>query len=538
MNNDDPIDLYPSVIGNQYPMINPNPNVIYAPMSATIESLIITDSGSYNDQVIRPHVTTPNQDSLNMFVNNVQSAISRGSAITPVLLGSNLGNIVSPSTGAENSLEIPNGWSTPRLRFFLKVRITTGMSNPKVAYFQGYSEYSDLSLNGSIDPNMTFFINSFTVIEESNIMTPNGACVMPKVVESSNILPPSMNAGSPFTPKNIPSYNQITGESNIYNAVNPLVNYIRPNDIFSSIQVSHLSDTLGGATYDVRSNPNSFVKSWRSNSNTGSYMSRIINNYVANTRDIRARVDIGAYDDMSTVLEQSINSPEEDSLTDNAFFRMLSKANGASFKAVTHFSLNTLMQMDPDLPHKLRYVKPAGQLMSSLPRAGETEYWTGQTREVMAATMIVNSLSSILFDNMISKVSLVSTNLTVDGSILTTFSEALSLTGLDVSQYLPIITYRLEKEILSTISFNNQDFFKVILDMDLFGFTKISISLSNGPLVPFTTPTFADSLFSPVITSQPALKNNLVKDIEYALDAVTSSISRPLHPSTNTQYDF
>jgi hypothetical protein len=77
--------------------------------------------------------------------------------------------------------------------------------------------------------------------------------------------------------------------------------------------------------------------------------------------------------------------------------------------------------------------------------------------------------------------------------------------------------------------------------MDLFGFTNIQISLSGGPMVPFTAPTFADSLFSPVTTYNPMIKNQLVKDMEYTLDAVSSSIpiSTQYISSDNTKiYNF
>jgi hypothetical protein len=521
MDNDYPIETYPTITQGQ--------KLTYTPISVLIESLIITEGGSYNEQVIRPHTSTPNGDALNSFVNNIQSVMSKQCKITPVLLGSSIGNIITPSTAAESSIPIPNGWSTRRLRFILKVRMNSPMSNPRLGYFQGYTEYSDPSMSGQLDPNMQFFINSYVIVEESTVNTPNGVFMMPRLIESSNILPPSGNIPGPFQ------------SPNPYMEPSRHLTYMRPNDVFSSIQVSHLREKLNGSVYDHRADVNTYVKSWKSNNNVGSYMSGILNNYIQNSIANRVSNNGQGYDGESTILEQSFNPAEDTSLTDNPFFRELAKAHGASFRAVTNFSLKTLIDIDKDLQHKIRYVRPTSTMLANVPQAGNSEYWTGQTREVVSATLIMNSLSSIMFETMISNVSLVSTNMTFDNQMQTTVTSALSLTGVDATPYLQALIIRLEKEILSTITFNNQDPYKVIIDMDLFGFTNIQISLSGGPMVPFTAPTFADSLFSPVTTFNPMIKNQLVNDMEYTLDAISSSIpiSTQYISSDNTKiYNF
>lgn len=519
MDNDSPIEMYPV---SQNLLSNINKMQTYTPIQAMIESFIITDAGSYNEQVIRPHTTSSSSDILNQFVQNVQGAIGRQSKITPTLLSSNLGNIILPSTVAERSISIPNGWQTNRLRFFLKVRMNSPMSNARIGYFQGYTEFSDLSMTGLFDPNMVFYINSFAIVEESTIATPNGNYVMPRLIESTNILPPTVNMPGPYT------------SPNPYSDPNSHLLYIRPNDVFSSIQVSHINDAAGGQTYDFRTDPNTYIRSYKSNNNPGAYMSNIVNNYVENTIINRSHPANYEFDGVATILDQCINTNEEAPLTDNPFLRELAKAHGASFRAVTHFNLKMLSELDKDLQHKIKYVKPTQTMLANIPQAGNSEYWTSQTREVIAATLIMNSLSSILFENMLSNISLVSTNMTVDRTVNTSLISALSLTGLDASQFIQAITLRLEREVMNVITFNNQDSFKLSLEMDLFGFTNITLSLSGGPSVPFTAPTFADSLYSPVSTFNPLVKNNLVKDLDFALDAVSSNISTPMRSAATS----
>ncbi len=500
MDNDYPIDSYvptqPMVPGNIV-----NMQSIRA-AQVTIESLIIMDTGTFNTPVIRPYVTNVRNDNMEPLINSI-NRVSQNGNVLPATIAGTTSDFLTVSTQGETPLAIPNSWNTNRLRFILIVKIEGRLSSTRRAYFQGYTEYSDSSMTGLLDPKMKFIINSFTVIEQSDIMTPVGNQVFSRVVESSNILMP-----------NFSEFNNIP------------ISYIRPNDVFQGIQTNHIPEIQNSTIFDTRSESTIHSKSFKSNNNNLSYLSKIFDNYLVNSRMTDRP---GLSDNYTSILDSALDKFEGAPLTENPFLRMLSGAYGASLRAVTDFSLEILNQIDPMLQHKVKYIAPQGQLKSTLPTVNSGEYWHTQTRETLAATIILNSISAMMFELMISKVKLVSTNFAVNGQMTTNFYSAMSLTGMDVSPYLQQLKDRIERELMYDLTFMNQDSYQLMVEIDLFGSSSIQIGFGGQPMVPYIQPTFADSLFSPVITSNQNIKNNLVNDFEYMLNAVTSD--RPIGSS-------
>jgi len=503
MDNDSPIDLYRESNGSVWKM----------PVSAQIQSLTVIDTGTYMPQMRRPFVTNGNANVVGNFLENIGGAIQNNSSITPFTIAQSGNNLLSVSTQAEPSVPIPNGWNSNRLRFILAVKIQGQLSNNRIAYFQGYTEFADNSFSGLIDPNATFFINSFVVIDDISMPTPAGMVSSPRVIESSNILPwvpPSApNAMAIYQPTSVPS-------SLMPNIRSSAVEYMRPNDVFMAIQTGHTAAMANSTlVYDTRA-PLGETKSFKQNHGKSQYLSSLVDNYV---NSLRVHERGGAFDTRATVLENSLNRQEGAPLKDNAFIRMLSKAQGSNYNAVTHFTLNVLADMDPDLPKKVRYIRQGNTVNTS---SHNSENWGSQSRECIAATIIFQSLSSMMLDLMISEIYITSTNMTLDGKMVSRVVNSLSITGADISQQLNLLLLRFEKEIMYDITFGNQDIYSLNVHVDLLGASKIELSLSGGPTVPFTQASFADSLYAPVVTSNPQIKQNLVGDMEFILDSVSN----------------
>ncbi len=503
MDNDMPIDL--SREGN-------NP-VWRMPVSAQIQSLTVIDTGTYMPQMRRPFVTNGDANVVGSFLENIGGAIQNNSSITPFTIAQSGNNLLGVSTQAEPSVPIPNGWSSNRLRFILAVKIQGQLSNDRVAYFQGYTEFADNSFSGLIDPNATFFINSFVVIDDISVPTPAGMMSSPRVIESTNILPWM----SPSTPNSMAIYQPTSVPSSLMpNIRSSAVEYMRPNDVFMAIQTGHTADMANSTlVYDTRA-PLGETKSFKQNHGKSQYLSSLVENYVSS---LRVHERGGAFDTRATILENSLNRQEGAPLKDNAFIRMLSKAQGSNYNAVTHFTINLLADMDPDLPKKVRYIRQGNAVSTS---SHNSENWGSQSRECIAATIILQSLSSMMLDLMISEVYITSTNMTLDGKTVSRVVNSLSITGADISQQLNLLLLRFEKEIMYDITFGNQDIYSLNVHVDLLGASKIELSLSGGPMVPFTQASFADSLYAPVVTANPQIKQNLVGDMEFILDSVSN----------------
>jgi hypothetical protein len=128
----------------------------------TLVRLLIQDTGTYNQQVSRPYQAKTLGSALDDLSNRISSATRADptARINGNLIAGLSHNLVSPVANWDRQLYIPNGWQEPRLRFTLEVSLDTAFGT-EVYFFQGYTENKDVSVTGTINPDMVFFINSY-----------------------------------------------------------------------------------------------------------------------------------------------------------------------------------------------------------------------------------------------------------------------------------------------------------------------------------------------------------------------------------------
>jgi hypothetical protein len=474
-------------------------------VSMEIESLLLMPTGSFNPQVIRPYNTHVTGETING-INNVIGNSVPGVTITPRALAGDLSSMLSVSTVAEPAIQVPGGWGENRCLFVLKVRVQRRLGNNLTYFFQGLTSHLGVTATGAIDPQMVFYINSFIGIENVEHNTPNGLMVSERVVENTNILNPtfSLNAGS-----NLP--NQFDS--------------LRPNDIFGGIQVSHLTRGDGVNIFDTRSGLTDPTRSSKSNNSPLDYFSKIVNSYMSSQND--ARLGNAIDDQYADILGESMDKSEMSPIKDNPFLKALANQYGTP-RSVNQFTLDILGKIDPLIARKTNYLQPTGlKQLGTLPTTQGSEYWNIQTREVIAATIILNSLSAIMFELLISKIHLVSTNMDITGAMNTRIIGSRAMTSADYSLNIQRLIRRFESEVMFDLTFKNQDSYNVDIQVDLFGSSTVSIGFGGREMIPFIQPTFADSYMSPVLTQNPNVKNNLVNDFETILNSVSEVTPRP-----------
>jgi hypothetical protein len=79
--------------------------------------------------------------------------------------------------------------------------------------------------------------------------------------------------------------------------------------------------------------------------------------------------------------------------------------------------------------------------------------------------------------------------------------------------------------VLNSITFGNQDLLMLDLSVDVFGETYIGISLGGNPRMDYVAPTFADSLYSPVVSNTLESVNNLTVGFELLLGNIGEAIN-------------
>ena len=129
------------------------------------------------------------------------------------------------------------------------------------------------------------------------------------------------------------------------------------------------------------------------------------------------------------------------------------------------------------------------------------------------ATTLSNTIPALMMEMLINNISFVSTNCHHGGEVITTISAAKSITNIDLRDNYERFKFRLEKEILFDLSFGNQEMYSIAISADLFGDMQVTVSYGGGAPLTFTTPSFCDSLLSPVITTQKQNYLDVVNDI-------------------------
>lgn len=461
--------------------------------SIKFAKLMLQETGTYNPMYARPYTSHADGMTVENIVNRIAS--SKATSITPHLLSGTVGQLTSPSPYPVSDLQIPNGWDTRRLRFIMEVHITMNTGTTNIYFFQGYTSHLGIGHDGAIDHNMDFYINSLCRVNRATM--PNGI-VTDLVTESAQVI------NGKFQKQDI----------------NKDVYTMRPSDVFSGIQSSFLEDgyrihnpsMLG--TQDSRCiNGDEVIRSKRSNNIPTNYISTLINTY---------QINMGLLDfaeNQYNFYETCRHSVNEDRIEENPFIRsvlnMRPYGNGVIFKYSDLIDIDQNIKMVTD-------VFMLGNKIHQLHTAGQTEFWHGADNVTMAVTSLMYAVPSIMNELMIKSIAFRSTNYDSGGIVSTTLTKALSFTNADNSRNYEAFKYRLEKEILTDITYNNQEIFSLEMSVDLTGETRIILSLGNNPEMEYACPTFCDSLVSPVGYNYKNEFDSTVSDYHNLLEKIAN----------------
>jgi len=458
------------------------------------------ETGTYNPMFLRPYTTHITPETLNTISDRVNNC---SGVVTPSTFSGLTSGIISPSPYSNTQIPIPNGWSEKRVSFLLTLQIDTSLHGTKILYVQGYTDHLGIGMNGSIDPNMHFFINSITTVSRSQVNTPSGVQNMDRVIDTSQII-----NGKIF---------------NDYGYANNDLYGLRPSDIFNSVQLSTSqygsNKTILNDTRVILNKGANTPRSSRKNNVPTNYMSNIISNY-------KQSLSLSEWSpDSNDIYSRASDMSMENIHSNNEFIRQLEMVTGIS--GITYFNIDTLERIDPNVKYVTNYVRVGNSQLVGLHSTGQTEYWNGADRETVVSTLLSNAIPSLMLEYMINKIHFKSTNHDLTGQMNTVLIDAKSVTNLDLTKSFNLFIHRLHNEIMYDITFGNQISYMLEMQCDVFGESKINISLDGGPIVAFTTPSFCDSLITPVYTTKKEDLYMVAYDMEQLLSSVGNVNTTP-----------
>lgn len=458
--------------------------------AVNITKLIFIPTKQYNEVYRRPFEVNATANTLTKLENVVGQSLSKGSNISPIAIAQNVPELFKMSDVPTDQIQIANGWGTVRLRFLMEVE--SDMGNSKyISYIQGYTDYHDPSMLGTIDPKMPMHINSIT----NTIRTVNAYNeVTTRVHSSFNVL-----------------YDPFTSGYHIENTTN-VHRLLRPKDVADGIETNSIYEPGVTAT-DTRSIFNDVpLESKRLNNIGAKHVSEVINSHIS----AREMADFGH--DEKDVLDAASAASIESNLQDVPFIEALSSLTGMI--GTVSFDLEKLNVLKPDLESVLMIIDDrqlVGDVSNLMLETNITEQLSTVSVESTIANTLSESITGLLVDEMLSTIDFSVTNMTPNSEIIFTVSNVKSfIHGLDITLYVDRFLNKLRTLIMPGITQNNMLGVDIHVHSDILGDTSIGVSLNNNPPIIFRLPTFCNSLYTSMVGSSEQY-NNVVEDYDQIL---------------------
>ena len=463
-----------------------------------IVRITLQESGTYNRQFSRPYevvTTNDRMSALNMLEDRIGN-VTRANPIAKIegnLLSGLCSNLVVPAAAYDRELMIPNGWNEQRLRFVIEVHIQSHFGTD-VYFMQGFTDYAGVSLQGSIDPKMTFFINSFIKVNRSQDLSGMNPMGYRDVITEA--------------------YQVVNGQFHSQQG-NHQVYGLRPEDVIVGIQSNYLSGMASSYTganiADVRVNKaGESLRSRRSNGIPSNFLGRLVESY----RTASTLADFGNGTD--DIYSRAVQNCYEGTVYENPFIRAIS--NIKQVPNASFFCMEDLVKIDPTVAERTVFHR----LMETvrMHRIGDTDdNWIQPRLETQLATITTHAVAGLMIDNMLVYVNMHSTTLTLNGMPETRISPDIQgVTTADMRPYVGKFVNRFETEVLPDLTMNWSLSIDLRITANLYGETTIDVSIDGQPHERFVTPSFCDSLMVPVVTTNTNDYHSLVTGIEEVMN--------------------
>lgn len=471
-----------------------------------INRLLMSETGTYNPMFHRPYITNTNSlgsvmENLEINLNNQN--VSSKSNILPEMLSQAVGSIVTPSAQPIANAVIPNNWNEKRIMFVLEVEVDYSLGTHTKMLFQGFTDHLGVGYNGSIDEEMMLYINSYTTMIPSTIVGQFGKEINYRIIDSGRVLTSFVHLNA---------YEQ-----------NPLV-LVRPMDVFTSGK-NEMYDLPSHGLLDSRMTltPRTAKVSTRKNDIPTNYLSRMLDGY----RQGVLRSDISS--SQTLIQDAAIGITSETAIETNPFIRQLMSIK--EFGSASAFKYKDLLKLDFSINQRTQFIRNSGVQLQKLHQVGTTENWGGVNRETQIATILSSAIPSLMLDSLFGSISFSATNDTPTGQHVVMIVGYKGLVDADLRRNAELFIQRLTNEVLNDISFGSQIKYFIEINANINFETGIKISLEGKPPVPFNSPTFCDSIISPVVST---LENQqvLASDMNTIVTNVIESLTLNVQPVT------
>ena len=470
-----------------YPLANSfSPNL--TGIQFTLEKLVYFPMRNFNPMPLRPYVFNAQADAMETLGRRLQEA--NVGKVTPAALSGITAGLVTPSTVPYGSV-IDAGWvGQPRYLFMMKVSHVEYTGVTICSYFFGYTEFNGISTmhsSANIDLDMTHYVNNVIDTSVHTFQTPLGTVRTEKLQRF---------------------YNTIYSQQGFGNAT---VHTQRPTDIYNAIQANEMASVMATDQFTINAlsttgmvSPfsNNVVSSTSENGIASDYLARLLTGAVQATKN--REIHVNSYqtsEDMS-----SSHHFVEQGVAESTFLRYLSRQSG--YQTVSPmFTMNNLMTVDSTIYNRFEVFELtndfASPVLSATPEVGE--FWHGQDMVTCKANSLLENCVGLATKYGFQVISFKATNMAGPMAGVTIgvldFNSFLSLSRNDFAWLVDIFKAKFESEIFINETNGGTVPLNMECHVNMLGASKIYLEYAGFPGVWYTAPTFASSLYSPVVTA-------------------------------------
>lgn len=457
---------------------------MYATKSVNVIQLVLIEEMGIVSQWVRPYVSEIDQ-SVIASVNEVMD--QNPAKLIPAAIAAAAGAFVRPNMDSGGMAQIPNGWGTSRFRFVLHVVCTNAMGTQVMEVITGYTDYSDMSFGGNIDPNVKFNINNISTGLYSEVQPSTRAVNQGVVAKVTNVLKLPDNATA------------VPGQYFIQ----------RPMDVFSSGEESTVVQGGYGVNHAIFHPLGAATEVSKAIHNTSTRFVYDMLDASVNS----AMIDEDSPEKVNANLEYRL---KPDGLTKDLFISKLIAVTGDYMRSSTStFTMNELCMLDPDVWGKYTIVPADGHIVPTNPYLDATE--TGRMAQV--ATIYGQSLPAYMTANGIQSLEMFQ----APGAKVQLRNVRSIYQGRPMMQLYQSLISALETELYVAASFGGQLPFTVMVSSSIYGFTDVNITDEFGRDHNYRFPSYADSTYAPVVSNDQNQYVRLSADMHTLVTQVRSN---------------
>ncbi len=476
----------------------------------SIDNLIYVPIGEYKQMFTRPYVAAAQQQSLDTLIDRMSAA--NNPRVNAGMLNGLTKRLVYPSSVGVPCAVDQNWVSESKYLWLLSATIEDNFNMIHRYYLQGYTNYNGITMNGTGDHRMEHTVNTVIETQVVSNQSPYGLVQKERLSRVYNVMHGS----------NV--------QTDLYMQ--------RPSDVYGNMHAISLSIPYGqsGAVGSVNNyHTGTTVSAADSVNKTSGISNNIPTDYLANVINAglatHNQFDFN-YDQLNDV---SLASAAKSNLSDpdiknNQFLKILAMRNQTRRYGV--FSLGELCAIDPSIEARFMlynitkdFVDP---LLQNTPNVGE--YWDGQNTMTVAAYSIIEASVSLAARFGFSKMFFTASN-QLDATftpyvVAMKWNSVINLDEMETNSLVELFKTAFLQNVFMDESRGNALPLTIHMYVDLFSTSKVAIVDDYGRDVWYTIPTFANSNFSPVVTRDKGILDNLSQQVQSMTDHLASNLSR------------